>query len=182
MKQTDLSKYNNSWYKPGNIIARTIWYWVNALVFNHALLPISAIKVFLLKCFGAQIGKGVVIKPSVNIKYPWKLSIDDNTWIGERVWIDNLDTVKIGANCCLSQGVLLLCGNHNYTNETFDLMIGTITLEEGAWIGAKSIVTGNTLCKSHSVLAINSVASSNLEAYSIYRGNPAIKIKDRVMK
>ncbi|WP_282037153.1 WcaF family extracellular polysaccharide biosynthesis acetyltransferase [Saccharicrinis aurantiacus] len=181
MKRTDLSKYNNSWYKPGNIIKRTLWYWTNALVFNHSLIPISGIKVFLLKCFGAHIGKGVVIKPCVNIKYPWKLSIGENTWIGEQVWIDNLDTVTIGANCCLSQGVLLLCGNHNYTKETFDLMIGPITLEDGVWIGAKSTVTANTLCKTHSVLAINSVASNSLEAFSIYRGNPALKVKDRVM-
>ena len=131
--------------------------------------------------FGAKIGKGVTIKPGVNIKYPWKLTVGDYTWIGERVWIDCLDTVTIGSNCCLSQGALLLNGNHNYKKSTFDLMISPITIEDGVWIGAQSIITGGVTCKSHSVLAVQSVASSDMEAYGIYRGNPAVKVKERVI-
>ena len=123
--------------------------------------------------------KGVVIKPKVSIKYPWKLTVGDNTWIGENVWIDNLDTVNIGANVCISQGALILSGNHDYSKTTFDLIVKPITIEDGVWIGAKSIVTQGVVCKSHSVLAVNSVASSNLELYSIYKGNPAEKIRDR---
>jgi putative colanic acid biosynthesis acetyltransferase WcaF len=132
--------------------------------------------------FGARIGKGVVIKPRVNIKYPWNLSIGDYSWIGEGVWIDNLTKVDIGPHCCLSQGAMLLCGNHDYSKSTFDLRIGPIVLEEGVWIGANSMVVGNTKCLSHSVLAVNSVAGRQLDAYGIYRGNPAEKIRERVVK
>ena len=57
----------------------------------------------------------------MNIKYPWFLAIGDHTWIGEKVWIDNLAEVAIGANCCVSQGAMLLCGNHNYKKSTFEL-------------------------------------------------------------
>ncbi len=135
----------------------------------------------LLRLFGAQIGKGVVIKPGVNIKYPWKLSIGDYSWIGEKVWIDNLDQVTIGRHCCLSQEAMLLIGNHNYKLPTFDLMVAPITLEDGVWIGARSIVTGGVTCQSHSVLAINSVASLNLHQNGIYRGNPAEKVKERLI-
>jgi putative colanic acid biosynthesis acetyltransferase WcaF len=178
--KTVLSKYDNSWYKPGkNGIVRLIWFMVNALFLINPLNPSSAIKIFWLKLFGAKIGKGVVIKPSVNIKYPWNLQIDEYAWIGEKVWIDNLSQVKIGANCCLSQGAMLLCGNHNYKVPTFDLIIGDITLEDGVWIGAQAVVCPGIVCGSHSVLAVASVASSNLEAYGIYRGNPAVKIKER---
>ncbi|MDZ7624210.1 MAG: hypothetical protein U5J96_07185 [Ignavibacteriaceae bacterium] len=88
----------------------------------------NSFKIFALRFFGAKVGKGVIIKPCVNIKYPWFLEIGDNVWIGEEVWIDNLGKVKIGNNVCLSQGALLLCGNHNYKKETFDLIVGDITL------------------------------------------------------
>lgn len=71
-------------------------------------------KIWMLRKFGAKIGKGVFIKPLVNIKYPWNLDIGDYTWIGENVWIDNLTQVKIGSNVCISQGAMLLCRNHNY--------------------------------------------------------------------
>ena len=180
--KTDLSKYNNSWYKPGGTIKRLTWYFINVLFFINPLNPSSAIKIILLKLFGAKIGKGVTIKPGVNIKYPWKLGIDDYTWIGENVWIDNLDQVNIGKNCCISQGALVLCGNHNYKKETFDLMIAPITLEDGVWVGAQSMLTPGTICKTHAVISVQSVASGELEAYYIYRGNPCIKVKSRNME
>lgn len=129
--------------------------------------------------FGAKIGACVVIKPSVNIKYPWKLTIGANTWIGENVWIDNLELVTIGENCCISQGALLLCGNHNFSTSTFDLIAKPIVLENGVWIGAKSIVSGGVTCFSHSILSIQSATSKNLKPFCIYRGNPAVEIKER---
>ena len=183
MAVTDLSKYNNSWFTTGaGSIKKALWFITNALFFINPLNPFSGIKVSLLRMFGARIGKGVVIKPGVNIKFPWKLNIGDYSWIGEKVWIDNLDTVTIGSNCCLSQGALILIGNHNYKVNTFDLMVEPVVLEDGVWLGAGSIVTGGVTCRSHSVLAVNSVASSDLNAYSVYRGNPALKVKERVIE
>ena len=183
MTQTDLSKYNNAWFDEGaGFVKRTIWFIVNALFFINPCNPLSGIKVSLLRLFGAKIGKGVVIKPGVNIKYPWKLNIGNCVWIGERVWIDNLDTVTIGDHCCLSQEVLILIGNHNYKSDAFDLLVAPVVLEEGVWLGARSIVTGGVTCESHSVLSVQSVASTSLQAYSINRGNPAIHIKTRVIK
>lgn len=179
MTRTDLSSFNNDWYRPGGKIKLLIWYFCNVLFMKNGWIPFSGLKVGLLKLFGAKIGKGVLIKPCVNVKYPWKLEVGDHTWIGENVWIDNLGHVKIGANCCLSQGALLLCGNHDYKKSSFDLMVGKITLEEGVWIGAKCIVTGGVTAKSHAVLAAGSVASKDLEPYTIYRGSPAESIKKR---
>ena len=124
-------------------------------------------------------GRGVVIKPAVTIKYPWKLTIANWVWIGEGVWIDNLGEITIGSHCCLSQGSMLLCGNHDYKSETFDLIIRPIKLEDGVWIGAKALVNPGVTCKSHSVASSGSVISKNMDAYSIYAGNPAQKIRDR---
>ncbi len=179
--QTDLSKFNNDWYKPGSAIKRLAWYCVSSIFFETAF-PISGFKIFLLKVFGARIESGVVIKPRVSIKYPWKLSIGENSWIGEQVWIDNLDQVTIGKNCCLSQGSFLLCGNHDYKKSSFDLITKPIVLEDGAWIGAKSTVCPGVTVHTHAVLSVGSVATTDLLAYSIYQGVPAAKIRERVME
>jgi putative colanic acid biosynthesis acetyltransferase WcaF len=180
--QTRLDLYNNSWYWPGaSRLKRTIWYFVNFLFFNNGLLPISIVKVFILRAFGAKIGKGVVIKPSVNIKHPWFLEIGDFVWIGENVWIDNLALVKIGSHCCISQGALLLCGNHNMKKTTFDLVVKPIVLETGSWVGARALICPGVTFETHAVLSTGSVATSNLDSWSVYQGNPAIKSRVRYM-
>lgn len=172
---TDLSKYDNSWYNPGgNALKRFLWYFVNALVIKNHLNPISGIRVKALRLFGAKIGRGVVIKPGVNVKYPWLLTVGDYSWIGEEVWIDNLAEVSIGSNCCLSQGAMLLCGNHNYRLPTFDLMVKPIIVEDGAWVGAKSVVCPGVTVGRDSILTVGSMATSNLEAGKIYQGIPAV--------
>ncbi|SDS14481.1 WcaF family extracellular polysaccharide biosynthesis acetyltransferase [Winogradskyella sediminis] len=179
--KTDLSTYNNSWYQPGGKVKRLLWYYISWLCFEGGWNISSTLKVFLLKCFGAQIGRGVVIKPKVTIKYPWRLIIKDHCWIGESVWIDNLDMVTIESHVCISQGALLLCGNHNYKSPSFDLMVAPIYLKEGSWVGAKASVAPGVTLQSHAVLTMGSVATSNLDAYGIYSGNPAIKVKTRTI-
>jgi putative colanic acid biosynthesis acetyltransferase WcaF len=177
----DLASYNNSWYKPGPPLKRFLWYGINIIFFKNALFPFYGCKVFLLRLFGAKMGRNVIIKPRVNIKYPWRLETGNNVWIGEEVWIDNLAKVTIGNNVCLSQGSLLLTGNHDYKNPAFDLIVNTIVLEDGVWIGAKAIVCGGVICRSHAVLTVGSVASNELEAMGIYRGNPAVRVKERII-
>jgi putative colanic acid biosynthesis acetyltransferase WcaF len=178
----NLSKFDNSWYKPGNSIKRFIWYFKNLFVFKSSIPWPNSLKILALRLFGAKVGKGVLIKPCVNLKYPWFLEIGDNVWIGEGVWIDNLGKVKIGNNVCISQGVLLLCGNHNYKKSSFDLIIGNITLEDGVWIGAKAIVCPGVIMKSHSMLTVGSVLIKDAEAYTIYQGNPAVPVKKRIIE
>lgn len=135
-----------------------------------------------MRLFGAKIGKGLVIKPHVSIKYPWLLEIGDHVWIGEHAWIDNLAKVTLKNNSCVSQGALLLCGNHNYKKSTFDLIVREITLEEGSWAGARSLVCPGVRMGSHSLLTAGSVATSSLDPYWIYQGNPAVKVKKREIK
>lgn len=181
-KKTDLSQFNNDWYQPGgSALKRVLWFYVNALFFICPLCPVNAVKIFLLRLFGASVGEGVVIKPSVNIKYPWNLKVGNHVWIGEKVWIDNLAKVTIADNVCISQGALLLTGNHNYKKTSFDLLIGEIILEEGVWIGAKTVVCPKVVCRTHAVLTVGSVATIDLEPYSIYQGNPAVKVKERTI-
>ncbi|WP_237144881.1 WcaF family extracellular polysaccharide biosynthesis acetyltransferase [Pontibacter pamirensis] len=182
-KKVDLAAYNNDWYKPGgSAFKRTLWYFINVLFFINPLNPVSALKVQLLRLFGARIGKGVVIKSGVNIKYPWHLQVGNHVWIGENVWIDDLVKVVIGDNTTLSQGCMLLTGSHDYKQPTFDLVVGEIHLEEGTWIGAKAIVCPHVTCGSHSVLAAGSVATKNLKPHTLYQGNPAEAKRVRILE
>ncbi|MGG9972126.1 WcaF family extracellular polysaccharide biosynthesis acetyltransferase [Ferruginibacter sp. SUN002] len=183
---TQLKKVNNASYKTtininASKLKQLMWYFTNIFFFKNSLNISSGLKVLLLKLYGAKIGAGVVIKPSVNIKYPWKLSVGNHTWIGEEVWIDNLSDVTIGNNATLSQGALLLTGSHDHTKETFDFVSFPIVLEDGAWVGAKAVVFGGVTCFTHSILGINSVAETNLQAYTIYKGNPAVPVIKRII-
>lgn len=185
MNKTDLSKYNNDWYKESPLtrgfLITLLWFITNRIFLNSYLPIPGTIKKMILKAFGAKIGKGITIKPMVNIKAPWNLEIGDNVWVGECVWIDNIGKVKIGNNVCISQGAMLLSGNHNYKKQAFDLIIEDIILEDGVWIGAKSIVCTGVTCFSHAVLSVNSVATHNLVAYQIYQGNPARAVRERII-
>ena len=179
--EVDHSSYNNDGYNPGGYFRRFIWYFCNALFLLNPLNPFNFLRIVILKLFGANIGRCVVIKQRVNVKYPWNLEIGDYSWIGEKVWIDNLDMVKIGDNVCISQGAMIVCGSHNYRKSTFDLIVKPIMIENGVWIGALCTICPGIICKTHSMLTMNSVATTDLEPYMIYQGNPAKKLRDRVM-
>lgn len=175
-----LAQYDNSHYHPGaGRIKRQLWYIVNALLFNSWLWPESRLKCLLLRFFGAKIGVGVVIKPRVNIKYPWHLEVGDHVWIGEGAWIDNLAPVRIGSNVCISQSAYLLTGNHNYKDPAFALIVKEITIEDGAWIGAASVICPGVRVRRNSVLTVGSVLQKDSEERGIYRGNPAEWIRER---
>jgi putative colanic acid biosynthesis acetyltransferase WcaF len=129
--------------------------------------------------FGADIGVGVVIKPSVRVKFPWRLAIGAHSWIGESVWIDNLEVVSIGNHCCISQGVYLCTGNHRWDKKTFDLECAPITIEDESWIGAFTLIGSGAYVEKAAVLVIGTVANGRLAGQTVYGGNPARAIKAR---
>lgn len=179
----DLSKYNNSSYTTGGShIAVMIWYLINVLFFINPINPSSRLKIFLLRAFKADVGNHVVIKPRVNIKYPWNIVIGDYTWIGEAVWLDSLAKITIGRNVCISQGAYICTGNHDWADPAFGLIIKPILIEDGVWVGAKAIVLPGTNLSSHTVISAGSVISKKTEEYGIYSGNPARKIKMREVR
>ena len=159
--QVDLSTYNNEWYKPGNRLKRILWYYTNLIFFKSGWFPSYKLKVLLLKLFGASIGNGVLIKPFVNIKYPWFLQIGNNVWIGEDVWIDNLGQVIIGNNVCVSQGAFLVTGSHDYKSTSFNLQVKGITLKDGVWVCAKAIVCAGVTCNENCIVTAGSVVTND---------------------
>lgn len=178
----DLSKFDIGNYRGGPKVKIILWYIVNAFVFDTVLPWPYRFKVWLLRLFGAKIGKHVVVKTHVRIKYPWRLSIGNHCWIGESCWLDNLDQITMHDNVALSQGAMLLTGNHDYTDTSFPYRLAGITLESGVWIGAQSVVCPGVTCRSQSVLTVNSVATKDLEEYGVYSGNPARMIRVRRYK
>lgn len=140
----NLAEYNNGGYHPGRgPLMRILWYYVSLVVFESGWFPVKAPKRWLLRLFGAKIGKGVVIKPNVRIKYPWRLSIGDYSWIGQEVWVDNLAEVRIGSHTCISQKVYICTGGHRFRNKGFDLIARPIAIGDGSWLGAGVTVLNN---------------------------------------
>jgi putative colanic acid biosynthesis acetyltransferase WcaF len=141
-------------------------------------VPFSALRVALLRLFGAKIGTGCRFVHPVRVKAPWNLEVGANSWFGVDAWIYNQAPIKIGANVCISQGAFLTCGSHDYAT-TMDLHVAPIVIEDGVWIASKCVVQmGVTIGRSALVTPL-SVVHRSLEAEGIYGGNPAQFIKKR---
>lgn len=178
-----LAQFRNDWYDPGRSLGvRLLWLAVNRIFFLSAFPWPSGVKARILRSFGARVGRGVVLKPRINVKYPWRLAIGDDTWIGEGVWIDSLGQVTIGADCCLSQGVMIETGNHDWSRPGFDLIVKDVIVEDGAWAAVKSLLLPGSRLASHAILGAGSVLSGDTQAYGVYVGVPASKVKERVIR
>ena len=176
----DLASFDNSDYDPGRgTFVRTLWYFCSLLVMESGWFPLSGIKSRLLRLFGAKIGAGVVFKPHVRIKYPWRLEIGDHCWIGQETWIDNLADVAIGDHVCISQKTYLCTGSHDHRRSTFDLITGTIGVESGAWLGARCTILQNVTIGANAIVAGGSVVHKDVEPATIVGGNPAQVIGER---
>ena len=123
--------------------------------------------------------RGVIIKPHVRVKFPWRLRIGAYSWIGESVWIDNLCNVTIGDNVCISQGVYICTGSHDWSSHGFELITKSISIENNAWICANSSIAPGVNLGRGSILGFSSVATKSLDPWSINSGNPAKLIKYR---
>jgi putative colanic acid biosynthesis acetyltransferase WcaF len=181
-REVRLADFNNAWYSPG----RPLWIRVVWLVTNRAFFLTwfpwpSGFKAFVLRAFGASVGAEVVFKNRINVKYPWNLVIGDHSWMGEGVWIDSLAKVSIGANACLSQGVMIETGNHDWSKSTFDLVLKEVVVEDGAWAAVRSLLLPGSRLRSHAVLGAGSVLAGDTEPYGVYVGTPARKVRERVV-
>ena len=175
-----LRDYDNSWFHPGrSLLWRAAWLFAGQPLLGCFLLPSSSFRAALLRLFGAKIGSGVVIHSEVQVKYPWHLIVGDDCWIGEHAWIDNLTTVRLGNNVCISQGCYICTGNHDWTDPAFGLIVRTVSLEDGSWAGAKSVLLPGTRLEERSVVAAGGIASGTIPAGEIFGGNPASFLRVR---
>lgn len=182
-ERVDLSRTSRRGYAPGRSIGiRALWLIVEALVLRNPLLPLYAIKRFALRLFGADIETGVLIKPGVRVKYPWRLSIGANSWIGEGAWLDNMEDVRIGSNVVVSQGAYICTGNHDWGDSGMPLTPSPVVVEDGVWIGAFARVAPGVRVREASVLVIGAVLLESTEPYQVYVGNPARNTTQRKVR
>lgn len=179
----DLSAFRNSEYDPGRgLLVRTLWYYCSLVLFESGWFPVSGAKAKILRLFGARIGQGVIFKPHVRIKFPWRLVIGDHCWIGQNVWIDNIEDVTIGDHVCISQLAYFCTGSHDHRSVGFDLLAKPIVVESGAWVGARATLMGGITLHANSIAAGGSVVVKSVPAGKIVGGNPAREIGQRELQ
>jgi putative colanic acid biosynthesis acetyltransferase WcaF len=179
----DLSQTSRRGYTPGRPFAfRAVWLVVEAVVLLNPIVTPYSLKRWVLRRFGARIGRGVIIKPNVHIKYPWHLEIGDHAWIGERAWIDNYVPVRIGANAVVSQGAYLCTGNHDWSDPGMGLVVKPITVEDGAWIGAFARIAPGVTVGRDAVVTLGSVLLQDAEVRGVYMGDPAVRVRERIIR
>ncbi|ANQ72368.1 MULTISPECIES: DapH/DapD/GlmU-related protein [Rhodococcus] len=166
--QLSLGEFTGAGYDKGRPASVQVAWLAVAPLFRAWFVP-ARIRVAILRLFGAEIGDGVLIRHGVKIHWPWKLSIGDNTWVGEGAWILNLEPVSIGSNSCVSQDVFLCAGSHSRQSRTFEFDNGPIVIGNGVWIAARSTILRGTSVGDHSVIGANCLVTSDVPASSIVR-------------
>jgi len=156
-----------------------VWYFFKMIFFLSSFPFPTKLKCSILRWFGAKVGTGVVIKPRVNIHFPWKLTIGNDVWIGEEAFLLNFETLTIGNNVCVSQRAFLCGGNHDYRNGTMPYRNGVIILKDGCWVGASCFIGPSVTIGTDTVVAAGSVVTKSLNNNGIYKGNPVEFISHR---
>jgi len=135
-----LAGFSGTGYDKGRgPVWQAAWQLASAVAVMPWFVPVR-VRIAVLRAFGARIGRGVNLRAGVRVHWPWKLEIGDDTWIGERAWILNLEPVTIGSDVCISQSALLCTGSHDHRSPTFEFDNAPIVIEDGAWVAARATV------------------------------------------
>jgi len=156
-----------------------LWWLVEALLFHPSPQICYGWRRFLLRAFGARIGKGVLIRPSVTVTYPWKLSIEDWSWVGDHVTLYTLGEIVIGENAVVSQHSYLCTGSHDYARPTFDIYAQPIRIESESWVAAHVFVGPGVTVGRGAIVGACSVALKDVPPMTICAGNPLKVLRAR---
>ena len=156
-----------------------IWWLVQDTLFAWSPQFMYIWRAWLLRLFGARIGKNVLLRPSVRITYPWKLSIGDYAWIGDDVELYTLGEIQIGAHSVISQRCYLCTGSHDHTQPAFDIYAQPIHIAEQVWLASDVFVAPGVEIGEGALVGVRSTVLHNLPGGMICYGNPAKPIKPR---
>jgi putative colanic acid biosynthesis acetyltransferase WcaF len=157
-----------------------LWWLIQSTFFSCSPQFMYKWRVWLLRMFGAQIGINVIIRPSVRVTYPWKLTIGDNTWVGDDVELYTLGEITIGKNAVVSQRSYLCTGSHDYQMLTFDIYAKPIVIEDEAWVATDVFIAPGITIGKGAVIAARSSVYKDMPVGMICMGNPAKPIKNRL--
>jgi len=169
----DLRQYHQAGFekgKPGWIIL--LWWFLQAMLFPLTPHAFHSPRCFLLRLFGATIGKGVVIRPTARVTYPWKISIGDYSWIGDDVVLYSLDTITIGEHCVISQKSYLCTGSHDIHDPAFGLKVGAIAIGNGAWVATDCFIAPGVKIGANAIIGARSSVFRSMPTQYVCWGNP----------
>ena len=158
-----------------------LWWFTDFFFFKLSPQIMYGWRRFLLRLFGAKIGKNVIIRPNVTITYPWKVSIGDDSWIGDNVELYSLGEIEIGSNVVISQKSYLCAASHDYDKEDFPIWGKKITIEDECWLATDVYVAPGVTVGRGTVIGARSSVLNDLPAGKVCVGSPAKPIKDRVL-
>jgi putative colanic acid biosynthesis acetyltransferase WcaF len=170
---------SDSTFSMWNKIYRMCWKVIYILFFRFTLVPLFSMRVALLRLLGAQIKESSRVYPSCSIWSPANLKIGDESTIGPRVNVYNQGRVCIGSRCIISQDVSLCASSHDYEQPLHPLFLSPINIENDAWICAEAFIGPGVTVGEGAVIGARAVLMKDAEPWSVYAGNPAIKIKTR---
>lgn len=155
-----------------------LWLVVEVLLVTNPLQVSSTLRASVLRAFGARIGRGVILRPRMRVKFPWKLRIGDRSWIGEGVWIHNQDQVDIGSDVVLSQDTFITTGSHRHRVD-MGLITRPVVVEDGAWITSRCVVLGGTHVGRSALARPLTVVSGEVPANAIVSGPDCVIVGPR---
>jgi len=158
------------------------WWLVQMLFFKTSPQFMYGWRRFLLRCFGAKIGKKVMIRPSAHVQFPWKLNIGEYSWVGDGVVLYNLDKINIGSHAVISQRSYLCTGSHHHGCPDFSIYTKPIIIENQCWLAADVFVAPGITIGTGTVVGSRSSVFKSLPSGKICFGTPALVIKDRIEK
>ena len=167
-------------FRGRNAFAVQLWWIVQGTFFRCSPQFMYGFRRFILKLFGAKIGKDVIIRPTVRITYPWKVSIGDFSWIGDDVVLYSLGEIEIGNNVVISQKTYLCTGSHDYSKITFPIFAEKIIIKDECWLATDVFVAPGITIEKGTVIGSRSSVYKNIPANKVCVGNPAKIIRERV--
>ena len=167
-------------FRGRSAITVQLWWIVQATLFGLSPQFLYGWRRFLLRSFGAKIGKKVIVRPTARITYPWKLTIGDYSWIGDDVVLYSLGEIEVGENSVISQRSYLCTGSHDYTSENFEIHAEKITIGSRCWLATDVYVAPSVSIGDLTVVGARSGVFNDLPEGKICIGSPAKPIKDRL--
>ena len=166
-------------HRLANKIGRTVWGLAWALTFRPSPRIGHAWRRWILRCFGAQLGRGVKVMPSVRIWAPWNLVMGDWSSLGPSVDCYNVAPVRIGAHATVSRMAQLCTAGHDVTDPHMALQMKPITVGDGAWVCQGAYLGPGVELGEGAVAAAHAVVVKKVESWTIVGGNPAEFIQRR---
>lgn len=169
----DLRRYDQSWFdrgRPGWFVL--LWWLVQAITFPLSPHPLNGFRSWILRLFGARVGKGVIIRPTARVTFPWKVEIGDYSWIGDDVVLYSLEQIRIGRHCIISQKSYLCTGSHDIYDPAFGLQTAGITIGNGAWIATDCFIAPGVEVGANAVIGARSSVFGNIPAEQVCWGSP----------